>query len=334
MNKKFTKYILTAASAIILGACLAGCGGEKSSESTASADNGLGGYPDHNINVIVQYSAGGGTDLSVRGVLDGVKDFPVNFSVSNVTGNAGLIGLTQVANSEPDGYTLGVLNTDFVINSVLGNTKLTVDDFSPLAAALLDPFVLIIGNNPNYSNLEEFVAYAKAHPREIKIGETGIGAAPTLAVHALENALGIQLSSVTFEGSSECVTSLVGGHIDATIAQACNATNQVKAGNAHIVGIIAKDRLKAFPDVPTFMEIFPKEVDFEMMGFCLISVPAKVDSNIQQYLSDNIRKGISSDSFKKTLESLGMQTTDMSREDMISFVKAQQELYKELINKQ
>ena len=93
MNKKFTKYILTAASAIILGACLAGCGGEKSSESTAGADNGLGGYPDHNINVIVQYSAGGGTDLSVRGVLDGVKDFPVNFSVSNVTGNAGLIGL-------------------------------------------------------------------------------------------------------------------------------------------------------------------------------------------------------------------------------------------------
>lgn len=72
---------------------------------------------------MVQYSAGGGTDLSVRGVLDGVKDVPVNFSVSNVTGNGGLIGLTQVANSKADGYTLGVVNTDFIINMVLGQHR-------------------------------------------------------------------------------------------------------------------------------------------------------------------------------------------------------------------
>ena len=120
--------------------------GSQAGSSAAELD-----YPKQNINVVVQYSAGGGTDLSVRGVLDGVKDVPVNFSVSNVTGNGGLIGLTQVANSKADGYTLGVVNTDFIINMVLGNTDMTLDTFSPLACALRDPFVLIIGNNENYS---------------------------------------------------------------------------------------------------------------------------------------------------------------------------------------
>ena len=133
--KRMKKTLTLALSAAMLLVAMTGCG----SKNTASGSNGAGSasptmdYPKQNINVVVQYSAGGGTDLSVRGVLDGVQDVPVNFSVSNVTGNGGLIGLTQVANSNADGYTLGVVNTDFVINIVLGNTDLTLDSFSPLA---------------------------------------------------------------------------------------------------------------------------------------------------------------------------------------------------------
>ena len=163
--KRTKKALALALSAVMLLAVMTGCqnnskpSGGSSSGNGASSGNGTTSsgtttpsldYPKQNINVVVQYSAGGGTDLSVRGVLDGVTGVPTNFSVSNVTGNGGLIGLTQVANSAADGYTLGVVNTDFVINIVLGNTDLTLDSFSPLACALRDPFVLIIGNNENY----------------------------------------------------------------------------------------------------------------------------------------------------------------------------------------
>lgn len=149
--KKTLALALTGVMLLSAAACSNSSAGSGSStgsnSSNSSGSGGLNGYPNQNVNVVVQYSAGGGTDLSVRGVLDGVPDFPVNFSVANVTGNGGLIGLTQVANSAADGYTLGVMNTDFIINIILGNTDLTVDDFSPLACALMDPFVLIIGNN-------------------------------------------------------------------------------------------------------------------------------------------------------------------------------------------
>ena len=339
--KTMKKAMALALSAMMLVAALTGCGSSKTPAASGSGSGSQAGssaaeldYPKQNINVVVQYSAGGGTDLSVRGVLDGVKDVPVNFSVSNVTGNGGLIGLTQVANSKADGYTLGVVNTDFIINMVLGNTDMTLDTFSPLACALRDPFVLIIGNNENYSTLEEFVDYAKAHPGEIVVGETGTGAAPTLAITAMENALGIDVSNVTYEGSADCVTAVVGGHIDATFAQACNATAQVAAGNAKIIGVLANDRLAAFPDVPTFAEVYPDQIDFEFMGFCVISCPAVVDPAIQDYLSERLRAGVDSDSFAQTLDSLGMQTTNMDQAQLKDFLSQQLELYTELLGNQ
>ena len=341
MMKTMKKAMALALSAMMLVAALTGCGSSKTPAASGSGSGSQAGssaaeldYPKQNINVVVQYSAGGGTDLSVRGVLDGVKDVPVNFSVSNVTGNGGLIGLTQVANSKADGYTLGVVNTDFIINMVLGNTDMTLDTFSPLACALRDPFVLIIGNNENYSTLEEFVDYAKAHPGEIVVGETGTGAAPTLAITAMENALGIDVSNVTYEGSADCVTAVVGGHIDATFAQACNATAQVAAGNAKIIGVLANDRLAAFPDVPTFAEVYPDQIDFEFMGFCVISCPAGVDPAIQDYLSEKLRAGVDSDSFAQTLDSLGMQTTNMDQAQLKDFLSQQLELYTELLGNQ
>ena len=346
--KRMKKALSLALAAAMLMTAAAGCNssgnsgnltssgesGNSISSGGSNSSSGLGNYPNQNVNVIVQYSAGGGTDLSVRGVLDGVPDFPVNFSVANVTGNGGLIGLTQVANSTADGYTLGVVNTDFIINIIQGNTDLTLDDFSPLACALMDPFVLIIGNNENYSTLEEFVAYAKEHPGEIVVGETGTGAAPTLAISAMENALGIDVSNVTYEGSADCVTAIVGGHIDATFAQPSNATAQVEAGNVKIIGALSNERLETFPDVPTFAEVFPDEVDYEMMGFCIISCPAGVDSAIQEYLSENLRQGVDSETFSNTLDTLEMQTENLAQEEMTAFLEGQMELYTQLLSGQ
>lgn len=214
------------------------------------------------------------------------------------------------------------------------NTDLTLDSFSPLACALRDPFVLIIGNNENYSTLEEFVAYAKENPGKIVMGETGTGAAPTVAITAMENALGIDVTNVTYEGSADCVTAIVGGHIDATFAQACNATAQVEAGNAKIIGVLANDRLAAFPDVPTFAEIYPDDIDFEFMGFCVISCPAGVDASIQEYLSEKLRGGVDSESFANTLSTLGMQTNNMTQSELKDFLQQQLALYGEILGNQ
>jgi tripartite-type tricarboxylate transporter receptor subunit TctC len=289
-------------------------------------------YPSQNINVIVQYSAGGGTDLSVRGVLDAAKgSLPagVNFAVSNVTGGAGLIGLNQVVTSPSDGYTLGVLNTDLVINYALGRTKISVADFEPIACALIDPFVLIVDAKAPYKSFKEFIEYAKAHPGEIIVGETGMGAAPSLAVLAIEQFFGVDFKTVSYGGSADCVTAIVGGHIQATIAQTVNAAAQVQAGNLRYVASMSAERLSTYPNVPTMKESYP-EMNIFMPGFCIISVKADVDASKVEYLRSVIRPAIDSAAFQNTLKTMGMQTINMDGAQTKAFLADQLKLYTEL----
>lgn len=286
-------------------------------------------YPSQNINVIVQYSAGGGTDLSVRGVLDAAaEDLPsgVNFAVSNVTGGAGLIGLNEVMNASSDGYTLGVVNTDLIINMCLGRTEMTLDDFTPVASALMDPFVLIVSADAPYQTFEEFIDYAKEHPGEVAVGDTGIGAAPTLAVSALQQHFGIEFKNVTYDGSADCVTAIVGGHIDATIAQSVNAASQVEAGNLAIIATMADERMATYPDVPTMKEIYP-DIDFAMLGFCIISTKSDVETEKTDYLAEILQKAVDSDSYQERLVSMGMQTVNMNTEELRTFLDQQMEMY-------
>lgn len=289
-------------------------------------------YPSRNINVIVQYSAGGSTDISVRGVLDAAKNaLPsgISFAVSNVTGGAGLIGLNQVVTSPSDGYTLGVLNTDLVINYCLGRTKISVEDFEPIAAALIDPFVLITDAKAPYQDFKQFIEYAKAHPGEIVVGDTGMGAAPSLAVLAIEQFFGVDFKTVSYGGSADCVTAIVGGHINATIAQTANAASQVKAGNLKFIASMSEERLSTYPEVPTMKESYPA-VDFFMPGFCIISVKADTDPSQVEYLRSVIRPAVDSDAFKKTLKTVGMQTINMDGAETKAFLSAQLALYSKL----
>ena len=272
-------------------------------------------YPSQNINVIVQYSAGGGTDLSVRGVLEataGKLPSGVNFAVSNVTGGAGLIGLNQVVNSPSDGYTLGVLNTDLVINYCLGRTKISVEDFKPIACALLDPFVVIIDAKAEYKTFDDFIKYAKAHPNELVMGDTGIGAAPSLAILAIENQFGVKFKKISYGGSVDCVTAIAGGHIQATVAQAVNAASQVAAKNLAIIASLSKDRTTTYPNVPTVKEIYP-DANLVMPGFCIISAKADVDDKKVEYLRNILQPAVASETYGATLKKNGYADCEHER---------------------
>jgi len=288
-------------------------------------------YPNQNINVVVQYSAGGGTDVSVRGVLQGVEGLPsgVSFAVSNVAGGAGLIGMNQVMTADADGYTLGVVNTDLVINYCLGRTKISVDDFEPIACVLIDPFVLIVRADGPYKTFKEFIDYAKAHPGEVTMGDTGVGAAPSLAVLAIQQHFGVKFKVVSYGGSSDCVTAIAGGHIDATIAQTVNAAAQVKAGKMVFLAALSDERLTTYPDIPTVKET-DATVDFAFPGFCIISVKKETPTDRIEWLRNKIRPAVDSASYKETLTKMGMQTINYDGPATKKFLTEQLEQYSKL----
>lgn len=190
--KRFVAMLL--ASLAILA--LVGC---SSSDGDKTAD-----YPKENITVIVPYSAGGPTDMSVRALLDAASKYlpsGVSFMPENQTGAGGLIGMSATAASDNDGYTLGPIAVDLLMMKYEGKTQLGLDSFVPLAATMADPYgLLVAANNGKYDSVEEFVAYCKAHPGEVTVGNSGVGTATHLAAIAFERDFGITLNHVSYDG--------------------------------------------------------------------------------------------------------------------------------------
>ena len=150
--KKLFAMLLASAMSLSL---LTACGSDDSAQTDTSTESDQTeetttlDYPTKDITVVVPYGAGGTTDLCVRGVLDAVPDdvISTNFMVSNVTGGSGLVGATQFTNAAADGYTIGVLNCDLVLNNVMGNTDITYDQFAPLACIENDPYLFVVSKD-------------------------------------------------------------------------------------------------------------------------------------------------------------------------------------------
>ena len=194
--KRFVAMLL--ASLAILA--LAGC------SNSGNGDGDKADYPKENITVIVPYSAGGPTDMSVRALLDAASKYlpsGVSFMPENQTGAGGLIGMSATAASDNDGYTLGPIAVDLLMMKYEGKTQLGLDSFVPLAATMADPYgLLVAANNGKYDSVEEFVAYCKEHPGEVTVGNSGVGTATHLAAIAFERDFGITLNHVSYDGSA------------------------------------------------------------------------------------------------------------------------------------
>ncbi len=289
-------------------------------------------YPGKNISVIVPYSAGGNTDMSVRALLDVASpSLPsgVSYVVENKTGNGGLVGIEALSDSDPDGYTIGTINIDFLLHIALGNTDLTVDNFIPLVATMADPYGLVISSsNPNYSNMEEFVAYAKANPGAVKVGHAGAGGAPHVAALAVSQKLGLEFTYFGYEGSADCITAIASGEIDATFTQPTPAASQIKAGALSMICVLDTQPLTAFPEVPTYESTCGEA--FAMKGFVALAAPAGMAEDQVAYLREALTTALGTAEYQAAIENLGMQYVQIAGDELTEMIANDSALYSEL----
>lgn len=311
-----------------------------SSETVATSSNGSSGtaevtkpdgYPSKNVQVIVPFSAGGNTDMSTRALLNAVSEAEgITFVVDNKTGNGGLIGMEALADSDPDGYTLGAVAVDFELHVCFGRTEKTIDDFTPIAATMADPYgILISSSNPNYSTLEEFVDYAKANPGAVKVGTTGNGAAPHVAAMAFAKALGIEFDYYAYEGSADCVTAIASGEIDATFTQPTPAVAQLEAGTEKMIAFMSDDRLDTYPDVPTVNEVY-SDATLVMRGWVMVAAPAGIPDDIKDYLTSVFAKALGTQEYKDALTNMGMTPVVIYGDDLQKMIDDDMEFYKKV----
>ncbi len=253
-------------------------------------------FPTRPLNMVVAFPPGGQADLAARptaAAMERVLGQAV--VVQNRGGAAGAIGNGFVARSAADGYTsLMALSSLAVIpeaEKLFGRTPpYTVDQFAPIALVNADPTMLAVPASAPWQTMEEFIAAAKARPGEIPYGSSGTYGTLHVAMEMLAAAAGFRALHVPFSGAGPAITALLGGQVQALASAPGTLTQHVRSGRVRVLGCWGKDRVAAFPDVPTFMEKGFSEVEFYIWAG--LFVPAATPAPVQQKLRDAVRQAV------------------------------------------
>ena len=213
-------------------------------------------FPDRPITLVVPFAAGGGTDITARTVgkfLERALGQPV--VVQNRVGAGGEIGLAAVAESRPDGYTIGIVNTPGVVTiPIERRARFSLDSFDFIAGVVEDPAAIIVLDRSPIRSIADLVAAAKREPGSITLGSAGIGSSGHIAMLLLEQATGASFTNVPFNGISVAVTSMLGGQISGSTINLGEAFAVTAGQPVRVLGVMAARRMPFAPDLPTFAE--------------------------------------------------------------------------------
>jgi len=211
-------------------------------------------FPTKPLELTVLFGAGSAADLLARKLAElAGKDLGQPVAVVNRTGAGGAIGYTYVKGQPADGYTL-VWNSNSVSTAYhAGNMKLDYTAFAGVAALTSEPVSLAVRADAPWKDLRELLAHARAHPGQVRVGNSGRGSFTHLVAVALENRAGVKLTHVPF-GRELAVTTVLGDKIEASVQLPAEIMTQVTGRQVRVLGVSGERRLASLPDVPTFKE--------------------------------------------------------------------------------
>lgn len=215
-------------------------------------------YPARNIEVVVPFAPGGGTDNLMRtitGIMDENKWSPVALNVNNKAGGSGTVGYSYLITKKGDSHVVAGA-TPMVVSGKLqgrlaGNHR---DAMTMLMIVAIDELMLSVRSESPFKTIDDFVGAARAKPGVLTVGGTGIHNEDHIFAHLFEQAAKIKLKYVPFNSGGEVTAALMGGHIDAGVMNPNEISTQVEAGKARNLAVAARKRLADAPDVPTFAE--------------------------------------------------------------------------------
>ena len=289
------------------------------------------GYPNRPIELIVPAGAGGGTDVLARAFAEAAKKhLSQPFTVNNRPGASGMIGHGEMINAKPDGYKLAVVFAEIVIVPHLGLTKLSYEDFTPIAQLNADPAAITVRSDSPWKTLEEFLAASRAKPVELKMGNSGPGSIWHLAHAALEDKVGVKYNPIPFSGAAPAVLSLMGGHVDAVAVSPGEVAAHVQAGKLRTLAVMADKRLKGFDSVPTLKE---RGIDLSIGTWRGLAAPKGTPADVLAVLSDVARKSADEPVLKEALDRLSMGWAYADAETFRANMKRDNEVFKVLVPK-
>jgi len=264
------------------------------------------------IEITVLFPAGSSADVTARLLAEGMaKHLAANLIVVNRPGAGGAIGYKYVASQKPDGYSL-VWNSNSVSTTYhSGMMPIDYRAFDPVARVLSETPIIVVRSDSKWKTLADLIADAKARPRQISVGNSGIGSHTHISAVALFKAADAEVMDVPF-GAAQVVPSLMGGHVDALVQLPAALASHVKSGSVRIVAVLAHQRDPLMPDAPTAQE---QGVDASLEAWRGIAVPKGTPKPVIAAIEAAIRRTAESPEFARSSERLGVRPAFMPADE-------------------
>lgn len=283
--------------------------------------SGKGKYPDSSLTMIVNYSAGGGTDLAARALADAAgKNLGQTITVSNVTGGTGTVGIAELATNDADGYTIGVATlAPLALVPWTMEVTYTPESFDYICAFGQYGYGIVVSSDSPYQTLDDLIAAAKEAP--INCGATGYP--QPFAMDGLNDANGSQLTFVSYPSTTDLITDILGGFIPCAVSDQASFVSYVKDGSMRLLASATDQRWDAAPDVPTLQEC---GYDVALLSYMGLAIPTGADEEILTTLREAFKAACEDATFQEILANSNLVPAYMSGEDYETMVK---EMYAE-----
>lgn len=299
-----TRFLLVGAAGLAFTLSLAACSGSAGGGS--GSEEGGADYPTDTIDVIVPFAAGGPTDTVTRILAEPLgEELGVQVVVDNVEGAGGTVGAGEASQAEPDGYTLLLhhigMSTAPALYPDLNFDP--IEDFEPVGLVTEVPMAILSKKGLGPSTFEELVEYIEDNESTVTLAHAGVGSASHLCATLMQDALGVELTEVPYDGTGPAMADLLGGQVDLLCDQTTNSASQILSGAVDAYAVTVPERVAVLPDVPTTAEAGVPDVEVSIWHG--LYAPAGTPEEIITILNEALITALGNEEVGTQFEELG-----------------------------
>ncbi len=320
---RLSRRAMVVAAAALLAIPLAGA------RDAAAAD-----YPNRNITIIVPFAAGGGSDLIARIMAKYLGDaLKTTVVVENRGGAGGNIGIALASRAAPDGYTLMVVSSAFVVNPGLYEKAYydAINGFIPLANVGAAPDVFTVRADSKYKTFQQFLDDVKANPGKINWASPGAGTTPYIAGAAMSHRLGLNMVHVPFAGAGPAMQAALGGQIDMYAANIGSVLGQIQGGALRPLVQTGEEKWPDLANVPRLSDIGIKGITSE--NHQSMYLPAGTPKEIVDRLAKEIHAILAQPEVQERIYKTGLKVVNEGPVEFKKRIDMEVAMYKDLIEK-
>ena len=296
---------------------------------TACGNSNDAEYPDGTITSIVNFSAGGGSDLAARALCDKAAELMgCTITTTNVTGGSGTVGAAELANEDPDGYTIGFVPTASMALTPLfvDGANYTVDDFDYICGFGQYGYGIVVNNDSEFKSMDDVIAAMKKGT--LKFGITGYP--QPFAMYELANQVGGSVEAVSYPSTTDMITDVMGGFLDICVADEASFAAYVRSGDVTLLAGCCEDRWISGPDVPSLLEL---GYDVKLEAYLAMVAPKGIDADKLAILRDAFETAAQDEKFIEIMNNANQHVSFMTGEDYEAFMKEKAVEFKDLYAK-